>query len=902
MRTNTKFQNVNKYRFRNHLAMVSLLFTHYLLWAGSGKVAGKVTSQGTGDALPGVNVFLEETSQGSATDINGEYVILNVAPGTYTLKASYIGYTTVRVQDLRVSQNRTTKRDFILTPEVLEGQEVTVIADRPMIHKDLTASQKITTSEEIKDMPVESFLGVLTTHAGVNQGAGGEIHIRGGRYNEVGYYIDGVSVSNPFYTNALSVNISNKALEEMRVVSGAFNAEYGNAMSGIVNLQIKEGGPKYHGSISAYTGDYFSKDEELFTNIENINYQSNRVLDGTLNGPVPFFSRNGNFTFNITGRYSDQGGYLYGVREHLPDDLADFRFSDNWYIEMGGDSSYVSMNPSKSFNTLGKLTFRITPKIKISIQDIHNKREWKSYSHSYKYNPDGTYNYYSDNRNSSVKLNQAFGRAYYELNLFTSKTDYKQYVFENPYSSKYVSTSLIRGSPPTSSFVFGGTQMGHYYRESNSIGGKFDLTVQVTTKHEIKLGVSSRIDVLEEDNFIILYNDFDYPEPTVLPANESPSHNYYNKEAKFFSGYVQDKIEYPSMVINIGTRFDQFDPDDDYVVDLIDPEGDRAKAEPKKMVSPRLGISFPVTERGILHFSYGHFYQMPTLRRLYKQSIFGAGLSPTIGYADLKPEKTVLYEFGLQQQFTDVIAIDLSAYYKDIRDLLAFQSIRYESPNYGPSSYAIYLNKDYASVKGFTFSLTKRYDPRTKLSAFLDYAYQVTEGNSVSTGSFYFNSLTGEEEEKKIVPLSWDQRHVLNATVTWSVPDKWGISMIGKLSSGWPYTPNIPYANYVPDSNSDRKPWQKNVNARIFRNLNIGKFNVILFIKAYNLFDTRNERYVYNDTGRAGYTFVYRSSQETEALTKHYGTPGVHTWEEYHTRPHYYTAPREFQLGISLEF
>ncbi len=241
MRTNTKFQNVNKYRFRNHLAMVSLLFTHYLLWAGSGKVAGKVTSQGTGDALPGVNVFLEETSQGSATDINGEYVILNVAPGTYTLKASYIGYTTVRVQDLRVSQNRTTKRDFILTPEVLEGQEVTVIADRPMIHKDLTASQKITTSEEIKDMPVESFLGVLTTHAGVNQGAGGEIHIRGGRYNEVGYYIDGVSVSNPFYTNALSVNISNKALEEMRVVSGAFNAEYGNAMSGIVNIVTKTG-------------------------------------------------------------------------------------------------------------------------------------------------------------------------------------------------------------------------------------------------------------------------------------------------------------------------------------------------------------------------------------------------------------------------------------------------------------------------------------------------------------------------------------------------------------------------------------------------------------------------------------------------------------------------------------
>lgn len=873
-----------------------------IVWGNSGKVSGRITNAETSEPLPGVNVFLEESSQGAATDLNGDYVILNVNPGTYTLKASYIGFTTVRVKDLRVNQTRTTIRDFHLTPEVLEGQEVTVIADRPMIHKDLTASQKITTSEEIKDMPVESFLGVLTTQAGVNQGSGGEIHIRGGRYNEVGYYIDGVSVSNPFFTNALSVNISNKALEEMRVVSGAFNAEYGNAMSGIVNLQIKEGGKDYHGSVSAQTGDYFSSDNFLFPNIDNMNLQANRVIDGTLNGPVPFLSGGGKFTFNITGRYSDQGGYLYGVREHLPDDLSDFRFSESWYIEMGGDSSFVSMNPSQSLNTLGKLTYRITPKLKISVQDIFNTRDWKSYVHSYKYNPDGTYNYFTNNRNSSIKINHAFWRAYYELNLFTSSTDYKQHVFENPFDDRYVSTSLIKGSQPTSMFVTGGTQMGHYSRESQSLGGKFDLTIQATSKHEIKLGSSIRIDNLEEDNFTVLYNDFDYPEPTVLPANESPSHNYYNKEAKFISGYIQDKIEYPSMVINVGARFDQFKPNSDFIIDLVNPEGEKKTAQSKKMISPRLGISFPITDRGILHFSYGHFYQIPTLRRLYKESIFGAAQSPSIGYADLNPEKTVLYEFGLQQQLTDVIAFDMSAYYKDIRDLLALQSIRYESPTYGPSSYSIYLNKDYASVKGFTFSLTKRYDPQTKTTAFLDYAYQVTEGNSVSSGSFYFNSLTGEEEEKRIVPLSWDQRHVFSATVSWSIPKAWGISLIGKLSSGWPYTPNIPNANYVPESNSDRKPWQKNVNARLHKNFNIGKYQIVAFIKAYNLFDTRNERYVFNDTGRAGYTYVYRSSQETEALTKHYGEAGVHTWTEYYTRPNYYSSPREIQLGISLEF
>ena len=320
------------------------------------------------------------------------------------------------------------------------------------------------------------------------------------------------------------------------------------------------------------------------------------------------------------------------------------------------------------------------------------------------------------------------------------------------------------------------------------------------------------------------------------------------------------------------------------------------------MISPRLGISFPITDEGILHFSYGHFYQLPTLRRLYKTSIFGAGLSPSLGYADLKPEKTVNYEFGLQQQITKVMAIEINIFYKDIRDLLALQSIHYESAKYGPSSYSIYLNKDYGSVQGFTFSLTKRYDPLTKLSAWTDYTYQVADGNSVKSGSFFFNALTGEEEEKRIVPLGWDQRHIMSATVMYGDPRKWSFSFIGKLSSGWPYTPDIPLANYVPESNSDTKPWQKNVNIRFQKTFKIGKFSLVAFIKVYNLFDTRNERYVFDDTGRSGYTFGNQSNQESAGLISHYGEPGVHTWSEYMTRPHYYTAPRSASLGFTIEF
>jgi len=268
----------------------------------------------------------------------------------------------------------------------------------------------------------------------------------------------------------------------------------------------------------------------------------------------------------------------------------------------------------------------------------------------------------------------------------------------------------------------------------------------------------------------------------------------------------------------------------------------------------------------------------------------------------MKPEKTVLYEFGLQQQLTRVLAVEGSVFYKDIRNLLATQSIKYDSPSYGPSSYAIYMNKDYGTVKGIALSLTKRWDNKTRTSAFLDYSYQITEGNDVSSGSFYFNALTGEEEEKQIVPLGWDQSHVFNATVTISDPRNWAVSMIGAMSTGWPYTPTIPNANYIPETYSSRKPFQRNVDLRVSKNFKLNNLDLTLLVQVYNLFDFLNERYVYNDTGNAGYTFVNRESQETEIYKSHYGEPGVHTWEEYQTRPQYYRAPRSLQLGLTVEF
>jgi len=929
------------------LRILTFLLLGTILFAEGGKISGWVTEKDSGNPLPGVSILVVGAGIGADTDSDGRFIILNVSPGTYTLQTSYIGYATIKVKDLIVSTGRTSEQNFSLTQEMIKGEEIVVIAKRPLVHKDLTSSQKITTAEEISAMPVESFLGVLTAQAGVNQGPGGELHIRGGRSNEIGYYIDGISVANPFFTNSLSINVSNKALQELKVVSGAFNAEYGNAMSGIVNIQIKEGGQNYDGSISMYTGDRYSNDTNLYTNIDDFELMNRQTWEGYLSGPIPFTK--GKLTFNTSLRYSGQDGYLYGIREHDVQDYANFE-TETWYIQMGGDDSLVAMNPSESFNQLVKLTYKITPRLKLSAQYLGSQGESQSYSHFYKYNPDGRSTSQSNNNNLSLKINHAIGqKTFYEGHVFVNRTDYKSFQFtplnvatadtfisgagfgddenvtlfinepgvytignqevtvvdSNVYilpNSNYASSRNIRGSPSSATFSFGGSNRGHSYRDSESFGGKFDITSQINTRHEVKAGVQYRNDILNERNFSVLFDGNTYKIPTITAENESPSHNYYTDSTTFYSAYLQDKLEYDSFIMNAGLRYDAFEPNTTHINDLIAPEGGESKSMNKTMWSPRIGVAFPITDEGILHFSYGHFYQMPTLRKLFLKSIFGAGLSPSIGYGDLKPEKTVMYEFGLQQQLSQYLAINSSIFYKDIRNLLALQSIHYNSPIYGPSNYAIYLNKDYAMVKGITISLTKRWDPKSRLSAFLDYSYQTTEGNSTSSGSFFFNALTGEEEEKKIVSLSWDQSHVFNSTISITEPGPkgWGLSFIGKLSTGWPYTPNIPNANYVPYPNSSRKPVQKSLDMRFYKMISVAKLEFELFLKVYNVFDTRNEKYVYTDTGRSGYTYVNRSLQETEAFKSHYGETGVHTWDEYHKRPDYYSPPRLVTIGWSI--
>lgn len=900
-----------------------------------GKIAGRVLDADTGDPLPGVNVVIDGLQQGTITDLDGNYIIVNVRPGEYTLVFSFIGFQTQRISNIRVVTGQTTRYNIEMREEIIQGEEVVVVAERPLVQKDLTASKKTVSAEEIDALPVEGFLGVITTQAGVNQGPGGEIHIRGGRSNEVSYLVDGMSVANPFETNGLATGVAADAIQELTVISGAFNAEYGKAMSGIVNVVTKEGGDRLEGSVSVYGGDTFTSGEnrDIFMTPDEVNLNA-YTLETTFGGPLPFLKK---LRFFTSFRRDVDDGHIFGIRRHLPSDSANFNATPIYYeiqgrpwweyeglfIERDPDTGnllinegeplplpgeVVSMNPRESSNFIGKLTLTPIPGSKLEYAYLTDYSKRTPFSFAYRFNPDGVAQRRDRSYNHSFHWTHTLDdRTFYTARLSFATNTFRSFLYEDPTDPRYVKdlSSIGEGTVvgfPGNNFLFGGNQKTHIRERSNSIRAKGDFVRQFGVIHEVKAGVELVLHSLDRQNFAVLFDGNLYQEPTV-PDVTTPTHDEYeNQRVTEFSAYAQDKLEFEDFIINAGVRFEHFNPNGDYIPDLLDPNGGLAPAETKNLVLPRLGVSFPITETGIIHFSYGHFAQMPPLRRLYDnpEFEFPKNTVPTFGNTDMRPERTVQYEFGLQQQIGEYLAFDITGYFKDIRDYLAPQTVRY-STIAGEDQYTIYLNKDYANVKGVTFALTKRRARNGLLSATLDYTFQIAEGNNDDTNAFFFNFLSGRENELEVIPLDFDQRHVLSSTVTLSRPGDFGISFIGQFGTGYPYSPLLIDQKIDQLPNSGRKPAQTKLDAHLFKEFNFDNMRLRAFVKVFNVLDRLNERFVFNDTGRATYSLNGQRGVHA-AWEPYYGQAGINDLALYNTRPHYYSAPREVRLGAMLFF
>ena len=303
---------------KNKSILLLIVMILFAAWPSSaqntGKISGTITDASTGEPLIGANIILEGTTYGAASDMNGAYVVIKVPSGRYNIVATSLGYQRSVVKSVQILNDLTTTINIQLVQSAIAlKDEVVIIAETPMIKKDLTATEARVTSEEIQNLPVQSLEQLVTQQAGVSKDADGGIHIRGGRSTEISYLVNGISMTDD-YSRSQALTVETESIQELQVISGTFNAEYGNAMSGVVNVVTKTGGSKFQSSLEAWTGDYISNRSDIFLGIKETNPTAIYNLQGTLSGPIITDKA----SFFLSARRSYNDGYLYGINAYSP--------------------------------------------------------------------------------------------------------------------------------------------------------------------------------------------------------------------------------------------------------------------------------------------------------------------------------------------------------------------------------------------------------------------------------------------------------------------------------------------------------------------------------------------------------------------------------------------------------
>jgi len=810
------------------ICFVFLLFILFpvLLYAQSGKLRGFVKDQETGDPLPGANVIIVGTTYGAASDINGEYIILNVPVGVHSIKTSYLGYRDVTTTNIRVNIDLTTHINFDLPAEAIIGEEVVITAERPLVNTNATNNVSILTSEEIINLPIREYRQMASLAVGVVADDEGTLYVRGGREEETAYYVDGV------YQNNLRMGtgtgeLSTNSLEEVAVQAGGFNAEYGFANSAVVHATTKSGGSKYKLFGEIVTDEWLSKTKE---NLGTYSYGYN-VYNLSLSGPVPGFKNRVKFFSSIERDYFYDRSPSIGVHPVLiedrqapesglvgPDgiDIIEGKMgplpnndSGRWLananiiidlkpirIKIGGNMTREKYDDSIDTYGVSNMVF-----------NSHRNPRWENFSQSIYFKVthalssrtlySGQINYFEDgNERYDPVLKRDF------IN-YGDKIDFNNDGVFNP---NLRSNGLNYTSDASTANIFfpSGYLMNDYLlNRTNYIGSKFDLTHQQGRMHEFKFGFEFRRHTVKRYR---IYNPMDLAtifsnspdiDPELAYASvgldaygyelvQDPGKNGDLKEGSatkydkakhpiIYAVYLQDKIEVSDLVLNLGLRVDHFDANA-YVyenpLDIRQTQDEKfdltqlRRSKSHTTISPRIGLAFPVTDKTVFYGQFGKFSQLPQLLNLFN----GWGIPMTGGLvitnrnADVKPPKTTSFEVGFRQQIGEYAALDISAYYKQTYDMLQVLFLA----NASPFAYHRYTNGDYGTIKGMSVNFRLRRTAR--ISANLSYTLQFAGGTGSTAGS----NVRGSDWEKTYVaPTNFDQRHTgsLNVDVRFKEND-----------------------------------------------------------------------------------------------------------------------------------
>lgn len=938
-----------------------------LIAANTGKIAGKVIDKQTGDPLIGANVVVEGTDLGAATGEKGRYYIIQVPPGTYSLQCSYIGYHTLTVKEVRVTSGLTTEINFELESEAIESPTVEVVAERSMVQKDVTSTRRTTTREDIEVAPgIEETTDILRLQSGaiisdtpqkIDLGQGQSlqvrdeslknIHIRGGRGGEILYMVDGMPVTHPIYGGRSVLDLNVVSVKEVELLTGAFNAEYGHAQSGVINITTRSGTREFQGGI-----EYKTDEMGLFGSSYDMQYTSFH-----LGGPEPITSGllpqigldiPGNLSFFLSGNgkftnTAHNNGRTRAELFELPllDQSVKERQSNN-----GG------LNLKLDYDALRNLRFVLSYN--------GSWRRWSDFDWLWKNYPDHTADFSRDNHNINFRINHTLSKdTFYNLNFGyldvkyhgslngRNPADYWYFgIIEEMQGDSIVSARRVsyqefreRESQLPDSLTFVGSTIqptntdeltgfidAQSYQNiwrndhTKTYTMKGDLTSQIHPDHLIKTGFQVQMNDLEYVDIqgggvnLSQYGDYIWgsgigtrpPRPPGPFPEFARNRWVFNSKPVVGGTYIQDKFEQESLIINAGVRLDWFLPGQSIQDSSWKAVWRRATGLEtdwkwyKYKISPRFGVSYPISTNTVIFFSYGHFNQLPELQYYYRDPYTGSFTgNPHLDYV-----QTITYEFGFTHQFSRNWALDIKNYEKDISQQVGTTPVQSE---FGQQVH-LYDNNGYARARGLEFELNKRYSNFTR--GRITYTLQWAYGYSSSAFQDYVWSQTDFPKPIRERRLNWDVRHrvVLNATLVspkgqhmnlfgLTLPDKWNLTMLYSFNSGRPYTPGtIDPVERQKLYNTASGPIHLNTDLKFEKTFNWAGVKFGVFINVYDLWHQRNVRmnFGFNQWTGEPYKFGDHISN-TDQL---YNWPDMYRMMD----PRQYDTGRHTELGVKVEF
>ena len=1019
----------------------------------TGKLSGTVKGD-DGTPLAGANVFVSGTGSGASSNADGTFQILNVPAGSYVVKATYIGYSAQEVSGVRVISGLNTEIDFTLNTSTIEGQVVQVTAEKPLIQKDETSSVNVVTSEQLENMPIRSLDAVLATMPGVVV-QNDDVHIRGGRDNEVAYYLNGASTTNLANRENL-VYVPQEAIEELQVQVGGYDAEVSGANSGVVKRSLKSGTTNYTGSFSVQSdggeagGSAFLGDGYSYGHQTTVASVSGPIVPGMESlrffGAFESTKKEDPYvkvaeSFEFLGQIDEQP-----ANASYPDQF-DLTWSDG--VTPGSDDEFTNITGTVTYDagplraTLGMVNNSSTNNYGGGIMSqlrwggatIHTQDDTGAYTNPVAVPSRYAYEEASSNMltaeltfalgaNTILRANAStyseeretkdnwFGSNWEQWHDSTAVqgylgwTDVDSLGGWSPFKSRFSQKSsyMVNGM----SFSRPGTRPSSYYKSAYDKTG-FSASVQhVMGAHDIKAGLDYSAHTmrdysanpsimkyaLDSETALNRYGHNGYGSFADIPAWEwrtyidgyGYDHNgaeiddrkFYisdvpgvaNQDTSYLDGaktptelgfYIQDKMEFDDIIVNLGLRIDQLNPSETApananelyfynVSKYVDPST-WSDVETYTEVQPRIGISFPFTDRTNVYGYYGRFSQLVDLNSMYYTAMDYRNQMNTGGYYytspvgfGLEPVRTTQYEIGFKQAISDDAALKVTGFYKNQKGLIQADRVDdYAGQLDGAYNYV--RNGDFATTKGLEFSLALR--RVNGLAVNMNYTVSQAEGTG-SGRSSYLAALDRQSEPPLMVnPVDFNQAHSGSVNLDYrllgtnTLLDGLGSNLLFTFNSGHAFTyvyrpvggqvsafdAGVDYMNdtrsrqALEPIGASTTPWVYNLDLKLDKRFEVaGRYGVTVFARVNNLLDRRNALNVYQATGSATDDGFYGNDVYSQAFVDLYGQDpdgdGVTDYEEmyrainidndesYRTEVggRLISAPRQVFLGLSVDF